>query len=59
MSTVNLISQDIGRQLGVKKCGVVTMKRGRLAKAQILNLVVVTKSERLVIRDISIWVFWG
>ena len=31
--TVNLISQDIGMQFGVKKCGVVTMKRGKVAKS--------------------------
>ena len=33
VSTFNLISQDIGIQFGVKKCGVVTMKRGKLAKS--------------------------
>ena len=29
-STVNLISQDIGMQFGIKKCGVVHLKRGKL-----------------------------
>lgn len=36
--TVNLISQDIGMQFGVKKCGVVTMKRGKLAKSTDIEL---------------------
>ena len=38
VSTVNLINQDIGMQFGVKKCGVVTMKRGRLAKSTDIQL---------------------
>ena len=36
--TANLISQDIGMQFGVKKCGVVTMKRGKLAKSADIEL---------------------
>ena len=30
VSTVQLISQDIGMEFGIKKCGVVVLKRGKL-----------------------------
>ena len=30
VSTVQLVSQDIGMQFGVQKCGVTVMKRGKL-----------------------------
>ena len=33
VSTVNLISQDISMQVGVKKCDIVAMKHGKLAKS--------------------------
>ena len=33
VSTVQMISQDIGMQFGVKKCGVTIMKRGKLVES--------------------------
>ena len=38
MSTVQVISQDIGMQFGVKKCGVTIMKRGTLVKSEDIRL---------------------
>ena len=38
-STVNLISQDIGMQFGIKKCGLVHLKRGKLSKTAGIELV--------------------
>ena len=38
-STVTLISQDIGMQFGIKKCGVVHLKRGKLSKTAGIELV--------------------
>ena len=34
VSTVQLISQDIGMEFGIKKCGVVVLKRGKLCKSE-------------------------
>ena len=34
LSTVQLISQDIGIEFGIKKCGVVVLKRGTLCKSE-------------------------
>eukprot|EP00795_Rhopilema_esculentum_P006840 gene6840-biopygen8293 len=38
-STVNLISQDIGMEFGIKKCGVVTLRRGKLTGSAGIELV--------------------
>ena len=38
VSSANLINQDIGIQFGVKKYGVVTMKRGKLTKSTDIEL---------------------
>ena len=38
-STVNLISQDIGVEFGIKKCGVVTLRRGKLTGSAGIELV--------------------
>ena len=32
MSIVEVFSQDIGMELGIKKCGVIIMKRGNLLR---------------------------
>ena len=32
VKTVQVISKDIGMEFGIKKCGVVIMKRGKLSK---------------------------
>ena len=34
ISTVQLISQDIGIEYGIKKCGVVVLKRGEVCKGE-------------------------
>ena len=38
VSTAQVISQDIGMQFGVKKCGVAIMKRGKLVKSEDIRL---------------------
>ena len=38
VSTVQMISQDIGMQFGVKKCGVTIMKRGKLVESEDIEL---------------------
>ena len=38
VSTVQVISQDIGMQFGIKKCGVTIMKRGTLVKSEDVRL---------------------
>ena len=37
--TVQLISQDIGMEFGVKKCDVVALKRGNLCKGEGIKLI--------------------
>ena len=37
MSIVEVFSQDIGMELGIKKCGVIIMKRGNLRWNHITN----------------------
>ena len=37
ISTVQLISQDIGIEYGIKKCGVVVLKRGKCVKVRVLS----------------------
>ena len=39
VSTVQLISQDIGMEFGTKKCGVVVLKRGKLCKSEGIKLI--------------------
>ena len=39
VSTVQLISQDIGMEFGVKKCGVVVLKRGNLCESEGIKLI--------------------
>ena len=39
VSTVQLISQDIGMEFGIKKCGVVVLKRGKLCKSEGIKLI--------------------
>ena len=39
VSTVQLISQDIGMEFGIKKCGVVVLKRGNLWKSEGIKLI--------------------
>ena len=34
VSTVQLVSQDIGMEFGMKKCGVAVLKRGKLCKSE-------------------------
>ena len=34
VSTVQLISKDIGMEFGIKKCGMVVVKRGQLSSAK-------------------------
>ena len=38
VSTVKVISQDVGIQFGVKKCGVAIMKRGKLVESKGIDL---------------------
>ena len=38
VSTVKMISKDVGMEFGIKKCGVVTMKRGNLIKCNEIKL---------------------
>ena len=38
VSTVQVISLDIGMQFGVKKCGITIMKRGKLIKSEDIRL---------------------
>ena len=38
VSTVQVISQDIGMQFGINKCGVIIMKRGKLVKSEDIRL---------------------
>ena len=38
IKTVEVFSSDIGMEFGIKKCGVVCMKRGKLSKAEGLRL---------------------
>ena len=39
VSTVQLISQNIGMEFGIKKCGVVVLKRGTLWKSEGIKLI--------------------
>ena len=39
VSTVQLISKDTGMEFGIKKCGVVVMKRGKLCKSEGIKLI--------------------
>ena len=39
VSTVQLISQDIGTEFGIKKCGVVVLKRGKLCQSEGVKLI--------------------
>ena len=39
VSTVQLISQDIGMKFGIKKCGVAVLKRGKLFKSEGIKLI--------------------
>ena len=39
VSTVQLISQDIGMEFGIKKCGVVALKRGKMSKSKSIKLI--------------------
>ena len=36
VSTVQLISQDIGMEYGIKKCGVVVLKQGKCVIVKVL-----------------------
>ena len=36
---VHLISQDIGMEFGIKKCGVVVLKQGKLCKSEGIKLI--------------------
>ena len=38
VSTVQVISQDIGMQFGINKCGAIIMKRGKLVKSEDIRL---------------------
>ena len=38
VSTVKMISEDIGMELGINKCGTATMKRGKLIKSNRIKL---------------------
>ena len=38
ISTVKVISHDIGMEFGVKKCGIAIMKRGKLIESEDINL---------------------
>ena len=39
VSTTQMVSQDIGMEFGIKKCGVVIMKRGKLIKSDGIQLI--------------------
>ena len=39
VSTVQLISQDIGMEFGINKCGVVVLKRRKLCKSEGVKLI--------------------
>ena len=39
LSTVQLISQDIGMEFRIKKCGVVVLKRGKLCESEGIKLI--------------------
>ena len=39
VSMVQLISQDIGMEFGIKKCGVVVLKRRKLHKSEGIKLI--------------------
>ena len=39
VSTVQLVRQDIGMEFGIKKCGVVVLKRRRLCKSEGIKLI--------------------
>ena len=39
VSTVQLISQDIGMEFGINKCGVVVLKRRKLCKSEGIKLI--------------------
>ena len=39
VSTMHLISQDMGMEFGIKKCGVVVLKRGKECKWEVIKLI--------------------
>ena len=43
VSTVQLISQDIGMEFGIKKCGVVVLKRGKLWKSEGIRIKLINR----------------
>ena len=43
VSTVQLISQDIGMEFGIKKCGVVVLKRGKLWKSEDIRIKLINR----------------
>ena len=55
VSTVQLISQDIGMEFGKKECGV--LKRGKLCKREGIKLINGQTPRKLTMRDTSIWAF--
>ena len=38
VATVYVFSIDIGMEFGIKKCGILTMKRGKIVKSELLLL---------------------
>ena len=38
MRTVHVINTDIGIEFGIKKCGILTMKRGKIVKNEGIKL---------------------
>ena len=38
VTTVHVFSTDIGREFGIKKCGILTMKRGKIVKSEGIKL---------------------
>ena len=58
VSTVQLISQDIGMEFGIKICGVVVLKRRKLCKREGIKLINgQTIKELLTTKVASIWAF--
>ena len=57
VSTVQMISQDIGMRFGVKKCGVSVMKRGKLVESEDIELTNGKVLRRLVLKDTNTLVY--
>ena len=57
VSTVQLISQDIGMAFGIKKCRAVMLKQGKLYKSKGIKLINGKMIKELMTKVTSIWAF--